>query len=177
MMNIFNLFENNKDIKKVERIRNIITLYALNKDLHLMNNDSFSLKEDEDINAFFEKYQSFDNVEEIDIEDFPIEKLFLFSIPVYEKLKSGEFEINIDNIPFVNDDFMKDDISESLSNTYIDTFEKELIKLDNIENDTLKEYKHNYQIKHLKDLMDEYIRTEEYEKAAEIRDEINSLSN
>lgn len=175
-MDIFKLFSNNRDSREMERTRNIIILYVLNKDIYKQNDIKYSLKEDEEIKIFFEKYQDFTNLDEINIDDFPIEKLFVHSIDIYEKLKSGEYELDLDGIPFIsNNEEMMDRVSESLTNTYIDIFEKELESLEDIQDKELKDYKNNYQFVILNELMNKYVETEEYEKAAEIRDKINEL--
>jgi len=177
-MNLFDLFENNKYVEELERLQNIITLYALNRDLCNMNNEEFILKNDEDIDYFFDKYDTFENVSDIDINDFPLEKLFLASISIYKKIKNGNYSIDIESLhlPFLdNDSEMKDQISETLSDTYVTIFEKEIAKLKYVKDEKLKKFIYDYQINKLKSKLQECIDKEEYEKAAEIRDEINEL--
>lgn len=178
-MDIIDLFSNSENLGKNERVRNIVTLYALNRDIHIMGNMTFPLEDKMDI--LFEKDNTISPDEEI-LKNFPIEKLLVISLPIYKKLKSGDYEINIKNFEFKNDDEdVKDgdsivnEISKNLTVKFIETFEKELLNIEDIKDEKLKNFKNFKRIDILENNMKDAIKKENYEKAAEIRDEIKKL--
>lgn len=176
-MDAFDLFLIQYD--NSERIKNLLTLYALNKDIHTINEMFFPLSEEEEFIYFFEKYREGTNLYEIDIRDFPIEKLLIFCIEIYEKIRNDEIRINVEKLDFpfeLDKKGMELEIKKTIKETYINAFLEE-IKRDDLQDEFLLKYKNQIIVSQLEEKMYEYSKKEEYEKAAEIRDEIKKIKN
>jgi protein-arginine kinase activator protein McsA len=142
-----------------------------------MNDLFFPLTEDKSFSDFFEKYDNFISLYEIDIKDFPIEKLLKFSIELYEMIQNDELNLQVEKLDFpfkIDEDEIKGEIEKTIKDTFIDIFEEE-IKNDEIKDKTLTNYRKDIIIKGLEEEMDEFVLNEEYEKAAKIRDEIKNF--
>lgn len=187
-MDLFFQDNGNNESYEARRIRHIMILYIFSKDFAESNNENFSLKNDHEILDFFNKYEKATSFESMKLDDFPVEKVFLNILPIYKKIKSGEYKININEIEGIkinlkndeendeNNDKLKNDISESISETFTQIFEEEIIKLEiQSDNEELKDFQNSFLITYLEEKMNEYVKNEEYEKAADIRDQINSI--
>jgi len=173
------LFENNKASRKLEKIQNVIGAYSLAKDIYFMINEPFFFSEDVDVIEFFDKYKDLENIEDMEINDFPIEKLFLEVYSLYKKIKENKINLNIDisklPIEIANiDSFSSEEIEDIIKDAFIKCYEVEIKKSD-FKNKKLKKLRYDLIINNLNKKMEEYIKKEEYEQAAIIRDEIKEL--
>jgi UvrB/uvrC motif len=173
------LFENRKYSRKIEKIQNVMGLYSLARSICAMNNEPFAFEDDKDVVEFFGKYEELKTIEDFNINDFPIERLFVEVIPLYKKIKNKKLELNIDifNIPFdLNniDSQLPEEIEDTIKEVFVKCFESELKNIDT-KNKKLKKIKYNLVIDNLTSQMEEYVQKEEYEQAAIIRDEIKDL--
>jgi hypothetical protein len=173
-MNISDLINNVKTNKQIDKVQNVLGLYSLTRDINLMIGELFLLSEDEDFLYFFEKYDDFENINDINIEDFPIEKLMVESLRIYNIIKDDKFDIT-KNVVFpehYSSQEKIDELKENIISAFIKCFETELEELKQIKNTKLKEFK----ISFLNKKMQKFISVEAYENAALIRDQIKELT-
>lgn len=175
------LFENNKTTRKLEKIQNVIGAYSLAKDIYAMINEPFFFSENDDVIKFFDKYEELENIEDMKIEDFPIEKLFIEIYSLYEGIKNNKIKININisklPVEIANiDSFTPEEIEDIIKDAFIKCYESEIKKSD-FKNKKLKKLKYDLIVNNLKEKMENHVKKEEYEEAAIIRDEIKELEN
>lgn len=180
-------------------ISEILIFYTLTRDLYYLSGKEFRMKELENyledamINTLLRK--------NIEMTDFPLEKLILKSWVIYQEIKESRYKFNDDTklhikdilddlqLPFEN--ISIDSSGFNFKNTiagknYLNIFEEFVSKFDNFDDDNLNIVKSHIQeeinsknkekdLEKLKEEFEECIRKEEYEKAGEISKKINNF--
>jgi hypothetical protein len=148
-------------------------IYALARDIYILIDEKFSISNDKEIDSFLDKYSNLYDINEVNLNDFPTEKLFIETYSLYKRIKENKVQITPERLNKTNlkvdNEKLEEQIVTAIKDTFIKYYEIELDNFDDIKSPKLLEIK----IEMLNFKMERYVKREKYEKAAQIRDEIN----
>jgi DNA-directed RNA polymerase beta' subunit len=167
---------------KDEHISDIIMLFQITKDMYTLSGREKEFHFEKYKDFFGRTLVSFFFDVKINLNDFPLESLLIKSWKIYQEIKEDKFRFNakaleeLKNIELPFTDLTGYNLKNTeLGNSYIKVYDKIIQYYDNYEDENLNIIRRYTEIDIMNEELNKFVNTEEFEKAAEMRDKIKEF--